>query len=177
MGDLSLPVILGTARPGRRSAVVADHVVDAVKGRGILTDLVDVADFRLTGTGTEGAGRPVDAYREIITGATGLVVVAPEYNHGYPGELKLLLDSEFRAYHRKPVGLVAVSNGRLGGARMSGQLVQVFAALGMIPVAPVVHVPMVADAFDAAGELLVPGLGESVGRMLDEIEWHMGNRS
>ena len=45
-----------------------------------------------------------------------LVIVAPEYNHGYPGMLKHVLDTNLHEYVHKAVGVVGVSAG-FGGAR------------------------------------------------------------
>jgi NAD(P)H-dependent FMN reductase len=170
MSELFIPVILGTARPGRRSAAVAALVADALKARGTLTQIVDVADYDLTGTGASGDGR-LDTYRETVAAADGFVIVSPEYNHGYPGELKLLLDSDYAGYVRKPVGFVSVSAGMLGGARVVEQLRQIAAAFRMVPVAPGVHVSNVEDALDARGGFAEATLDAVLQDMLDEIEW------
>ena len=166
-----IPVILGTARPGRRSAAVAAHVVDVLKASNIATDLVDVSDYALTGTGQPSEGLSLDHYREIVAAADGFVIVSPEYNHGYPGELKLLLDGEYEGYVRKPVGFVSVSSGLIGGARMTEQLRLVAAALRMVPVAPAVHVTEVADALDEHGRFAADSLADVLTTMLEEIEW------
>lgn len=170
MTDLFIPVILGTARPGRRSASVAAHVVDSIKQRGVRTDLIDVADFDLTAT--HGPSVDLGGYRAVMSEADGLVIVAPEYNHGYPGELKLLLDSEATAYRRKPVGFVSVSAGLIGGARMIEQLRLVTLALRMIPVSPAVHVSQVEQAMDATGAFASESLQRVLDDMLDEVVWY-----
>lgn len=172
MTDLFVPVILGTARPGRRSATVASRFIDLLKERDATTALVDVADYGLTGTGVPGDGVDLDGYREMAAAADGFVIVAPEYNHGYPGELKLLLDSEYAAYVRKPVGLVSVSAGLVGGTRMTEQLRLVVSALRMIPVSPAVHVTKVDQALDEHGRFVAPSLGAVADEMLDEVEWY-----
>ena len=43
MSDLFIPVLLGTARPGRRSELVASHVLDTVKQQFGATEFIDVA--------------------------------------------------------------------------------------------------------------------------------------
>ena len=129
----------------------------------------DVADYRLNGTGDDDPG--LARYREVVAAADGLVIVAPEYNHGYPGELKLLLDSEYGAYVRKPVGLVSVSSGRIGGTRMVEQLRLVTTALRMVPVSPALHVVDVDQALDTAGRFASPTLEGVANAMLDEVEW------
>lgn len=171
MSELSIAVILGTARPGRRSEMVAAHVVDVLKQRGAQPHLIDVADYTRSGTGRESEGHSLAHYRGIIAECDAMVIVAPEYNHGYPGELKLLLDSEYDAYARKPVGFVSVSSGLIGGARLTEQLRLIAAALRMVPVAPAVHVIEVNDALDDEGAFAEDSLGEVLDEMLDELEW------
>lgn len=171
MSDISIAVILGTARPDRRSADVAQHVLDVVKQRSVVADLIDVADYGLTGTDVEPVHGNLESYRARVDGADGFVIVAPEYNHGYPGELKLLLDSDYDAYVRKPVGYVSVSAGVIGGARLVEQLRLVTTALRMVPVAPAVHVPEVSDALDEHGRFDSDSLSEVLDTMLDELEW------
>ena len=171
MDNLTIPVILGTARPGRRSETVAERVIDVLKERGIATELVDVADYELTGTGRPARGLSRDHYGEIVSAADGFVIVAPEYNHGYPGELKLLLDGEYDGYVRKPVGFVSVSSGLIGGARVTEQLRLVAAALRMVPVSPAVHVTEVADAMDDHGRFAEESLADVLSTMLTEVEW------
>ena len=171
MQNPTIGVILGTARSGRRSEAVANYVVDVVKQRGAVAQLIDVADYSLDGTGRASDGYDLDLYRDIVAGCDALIIVAPEYNHGYPGELKLLLDSEYAAYVRKPVGFVSVSSGLIGGARVTEQLRLVAAAFRMVPVAPAVHVTEVERAFDDRGAFAEESLREVLANMLDELAW------
>ena len=90
-----VPVILGTSRRGRRSADVAKAVVSELKERDFLTDLVDVAEYPMTGTNSPVDEGAVERFRETVAAADGFVIVTPEYNHGYPGELKMLRESGF----------------------------------------------------------------------------------
>jgi NAD(P)H-dependent FMN reductase len=53
-------------------------------------------------------------FSEAMRRADGLVIVAPEYNHGYPGILKHVLDTNLKEYIHKPVGLCGVSAGAFG---------------------------------------------------------------
>jgi NAD(P)H-dependent FMN reductase len=171
MTDLTIPVILGTARPGRRSEAVAAHVVDVLKQRPVATELVDVGDYELTGTEQPTQHRSRRRYQEIVAAADGFVIVAPDYNHGYPGELKLLLDSDYDGYVRKPVGFVSVSSGLIGGARVTEQLRLVAAARRMVPVAPAVRVTDVASAIGANGGFVEDSLADVLATMLAEVEW------
>lgn len=118
MPKLFLPVILGTARKGRLSEIAARFVVDQVKAAGHKTQLVDPRKY-LDKPATNGSSRKVqDAYRALVSKADGFILVVPEYNHGYPGELKMMMDQAYKEYTRKPIGVMGVSAGQLGGARV-----------------------------------------------------------
>ena len=90
---------------------------------------------------TERAALPVDdageaikstAFSAAIAAADGLVIVAPEYNHSFPGLLKHALDSCLSEYIHKAVGLVGVSAGPFAGIRVIQSLLPVMRELGLV---------------------------------------------
>ena len=90
---LYIPVILGTSRKGRMSAYVGRLLAGEVaKQPRIETELIDICGLPLP---TDDAGEAIkDAgFSSKMDRADGLVIVAPEYNHGYCGLLKHVLDS------------------------------------------------------------------------------------
>ena len=94
MDKLFLPVLLGTNRKNRNSVHPARWLVGQMEKRPeIETRLFDVSDFDLPHDdyGTEIKDLFPD-WRDAIIKADGLVIVTPEYNHGYPGSLKAVLD-------------------------------------------------------------------------------------
>ncbi len=58
-------------------------------------------------------------YAAKIARAASLIIVAPEYNNGYPGVLKNALDYLLPEYERKPIGIVTVSAGGYGGIKIA----------------------------------------------------------
>jgi NAD(P)H-dependent FMN reductase len=68
----------------------------------------------------------------------GLIVVSPEYNHGYSAVLKNALDYVFAEFARKPIGFVGY--GGVGAARAIEQLRLVAIELQMAPVRSAVHI-------------------------------------
>jgi NAD(P)H-dependent FMN reductase len=66
---------------------------------------------------TDGEQRFLDRARA----ADGFVFVTPEYNHGYPGALKNVIDHVHEPWNRKAFGLVTVG-GSTGGVRCEEQL-------------------------------------------------------
>src|SRR5215468_10540260 len=122
---LYIPVILGTTRMGRMSAHVAQLLMEEVsKQPGIETDLIDIAKVPLPTNDAGEAIRHAD-FSDKMNRADDLVVVSPEYNHGYCGLLKHVLDSCLKEYIHKAVGIVGVSAGPFGGSRVIQNLLPV----------------------------------------------------
>jgi hypothetical protein len=103
--------------------------------------------------------------------ADGLAIVVPEYNHGYPGILKHVLDSNLKEYIHKPVGLCGVSAGGFGGTRVVESLLPVMRELGMVSIFWDVNVSSAGKAFDASGALLDQALPRRIDKMLGELVW------
>ncbi|MFA4905167.1 MAG: NAD(P)H-dependent oxidoreductase [Candidatus Margulisiibacteriota bacterium] len=148
-----IPVILGTAREGRQSEKVANFVFDLVKKSGLETELVDVREYRVPATDREEEIPQAKRWMEKLLRSDGLIIVSPEYNHTYPGELKMFLDMLYTQYLKRPVGLVGVSEGPWGGTRGIQALRLTCLALGMHPILEAVYFPMVQDKFDETGKI------------------------
>ncbi len=140
-----IPIVLGTAREGRQSEKVAKFVHSAAQLFDIETEFIDVKDFveipRTIPSWEE--SDKTKRWKEIAKRAAGFIFVIPEYNRSYPGEFKLLLDMAYREYEGKAVGVVGVSSGKIGGARMIEHLMAIFMYLQMKAVVPSVYVGLV----------------------------------
>lgn len=128
---LKVVVFTGSARKGNYTQHVGDFVTQVLSEdpdfsvEQVNHDRYDL-DFN-----NEGQGASPDELTKLVTEADAYVIVSPEYNHGYPGSLKYLLDLNLKEYIHKPVALVGVSSGPWGGVRVIEQLVQVVRELGM----------------------------------------------
>jgi len=165
------PVILGTARAERKSAAVADFVVSELSRLGLKSELIDVAHFDLSFTRQGRDTADIVDFRSTIDSADGIVVVSPEYNHSYPGELKLLLDEGGEEFNRKPVGFVGVSAGGLGGSRVIEALRLVALAFRMVPVADSVFVSRVSSDIDEGGIFSSDRTAGAIEKMAREMAW------
>src|ERR671916_2317691 len=148
---LYIPVILGTARKGRASEAVARFMLGEVSKRdGVETELIDIRELKLA---TDDAGESIkDArFSEQMSRADALVIVVPEYNHGYPGLLKHALDSNLKEYIHKAVGVCGVSAGGFGGTRVVQNLLPVMRELGLVTIFWDGNFSNVQKAFDAEG--------------------------
>lgn len=68
-------------------------------------------------------------WSRFVSSCSGFAVLSPEYNGGYPGELKHSLDHLYQEWAGKPVMLVTYGGG--GGLRCSAQLQVVLKSLRM----------------------------------------------
>lgn len=170
---LNIPIILGTGREGRQSEKVARFMLDSVKTRkDIRTELIDVRDYRISFTDNSETSEPAKALSKKIGAADGFIIVAPEYNHGYPGELKMMLDMLYEQYARKPVGICGVSAGGLGGARMVEQLRLVSIEFHMVPIREALYFSSVQNLFDEAGKIKDESYSNRVNKFLEELVWY-----
>jgi NAD(P)H-dependent FMN reductase len=173
MDQLNIPVLLGTNRKERVSALVAKWVLgEAEKRPEINTRLFDVADFHLPYDDYgQGLKDSFPEWRDAITAADGLIIVSPEYNHGYPGALKGVLDLLLREYVHKAVAFVGVSAGPWGGTRVIEAMVPMCRELGLAVTFTDLNFPFAQRTFDAGGKLLDPAFDKRVTDFLDELVW------
>lgn len=172
MTTLNIPLLLGTNRKDRKSESVAHWLLDQMKQRDIATKLFDVADFDLPRHDYgQGLKDSFPEWRDAIINADGLVIVTPEYNHGYPGTLKAVLDLLLPEYIHKAVALVGVSAGPWGGTRVIEALVPMVRELGLAVTFTDLNFPKVQNTFDAAGKLLDPAFEKRAKGFLDELVW------
>jgi len=168
---LYLPLILGTARRGRMSEHVARFILSEMKKRPeIETELIDVSELKMS-LKDAGEGMKDPDFAKKMERCDGLVIVTPEYNHGYPGLLKHALDMCLEEYIHKAVAICGVSAGPFGGSRVIEQLVQVVRELGLAVTFTDVNFSRVGDAFDEAGNLKDQKYVGRVAKFLNELVW------
>lgn len=166
-----IPVILGTTRQGRASENVARFVTEEIRKReGVETELIDIRDLQLP---TNDAGEAIkDAqFSATIARADALLVVAPEYNHGYPGMLKHVLDTNLKEYIHKAVGVCGVSAGGFGGTRVIENLLPVLRELGLVTIFWDGNFSSAHKLFDASGTLLEQSYIKRIDKFLKELIW------
>ena len=170
---LFIPILLGTNRSNRETENAAKWVFGKMSERDdIEAPFFDVRDFNLPNDnyGTE-LGADFPKWREAIVRADGLVIVTPEYNHGYPGTLKSVLDLLLKEYIHKAVAFVGVSAGPWGGTRVIESMVPMVRELGLAVTFSDLNFPSVKSKFDADGSLLDEAYEKRVTGFLDELVW------
>jgi NAD(P)H-dependent FMN reductase len=168
---LFIPVILGTARKGRMSHSAARLVWEELAKRpSVETELIDITTLPLP---IDDAGEAIkdSGFAGKMDRADGLVIISPEYNHGYPGLLKHVLDSCLKEYIHKAVGLVGVSAGPFGGTRVIENLLPVMRELGLVTIFWDVNFSNVQNVFDTEGTLRDAAFLKRIDKFLKELIW------
>ena len=173
MDKLLLPVLLGTNRKNRNSVFPARWLIGEMQKRPeIQTRLFDAAEFALPHDDYgQGLKDLFPEWRDTIIKADGLVIVSPEYNHGYPGVLKAVLDLLLKEYIHKAVAFVGVSAGPWGGTRVIEAMVPMVRELGLAVTFTDLQFPVVQKSFDSDGKLLDQGFERRAKEFLDELVW------
>ena len=168
---LSIPVILGTTRKGRMSVHAARFVVERLKQRqGVLTELIDIAELKLP---VDDAGEAIkdERFSTAMERADAIVIVSPEYNHSFPGLLKHVLDSCLKEYIHKAAGVVGVSAGVFGGARVIEQFQPVLRELGLVSIFWDINFGNIGKVFSPEGNLLDAAYVKRAEKFLSELIW------
>lgn len=170
-------VITASTRAERRGEPIARWFAGLASARSDLTvESADLAvlDLPLLRESTppmraDSRDEEAEEWSRLAAAADAFVVVAGEYNHGYPAPLKNAFDHLFSEWARKPIGFVSYGAAG-GGVRAVEQLRQVAIELDMVPVRHQVAIPNVWAALGADGALLDPP-GEAAELLLDDIVW------
>jgi NAD(P)H-dependent FMN reductase len=168
---LFIPVILGTPRQGRYSEHVARFVAgEMARFPGVETQLVDVRDLPMPVTG---AGEDVKdpAFSALCMRADAFILIAPEYNHGYPGLLKHVLDTNLKEYIHKAVGICGVSAGSFGGTRVIQNMLPVMRELGLVTIFWDGNFANVQKLFDDKGAILDQSYVRRIEKFARELIW------
>ena len=160
MGSIKVVLLYGSTRNGRFCDTVAGWAAERIWQHGAFA--VDPID-PLCVEAAEAARR--------VEAADAVVVVVPEYNHGYPGSLKSFIDAFYEPWQARPVAFVRYG-GASGGLRAVEQLRQVFAELHAPTVRDGVSFVRAWEQFDERGRLREPALAErAMKRLLSQLEW------
>lgn len=166
--SIQLALILGSVRPGRFCEKVAAWAAHRLRSDGRFgLDVIDPVGLGLTGASAGGAGLADIQGR--LGRADGFVIVTPEYNHSFPGALKLLIDAFSAEWQAKPTAFVSYG-GVSGGLRAVEHLRPVFAELHAVTLRDSVSLANPWNAFRHTGDAPL-GADEAMSLLLDRLEW------
>ncbi|MFX4086895.1 NADPH-dependent FMN reductase [Sphingobium yanoikuyae] len=170
-----IAIIIGSTRPGRLGASVAEWVRGIASRRSDAEfELVDIADFDLPLLDEplppslgQYAHEHTKVWAAKIAPFDGFIFVAPEYNHGISGALKNAIDYLSAEWHDKAAGFV--SYGGVGGARAVEHLRVVLAELMVATVRAQVMLSLFTDFKDMSEFAPDPRHEKEVDQMLDQL--------
>lgn len=150
-----IAVVIGTGREDRRSIHIAQYVAEELQKRPEAPEvhLIDPREYLVSPFTIPAwvADENAQKWRETAAHMDAFVLVVPEYNHSFSGELKLLLDSAFKEYKDKPVGLIGVSNGQYGGTRALEHVLALVATFKMYAVPYTVAISNIPELSEGKG--------------------------
>ncbi|GGO84830.1 FMN reductase [Marinobacterium nitratireducens] len=147
--------ICGSVRPGNYSAKAMQLAID---------ELASLPDVEVTPVYLEALEMPlpglpaskpdaIEQFQQTVKGATGVLLVSPEYHGGISSPMKLAIDNlGFPSMLAdKPVQLIGVAAGVIGAIKSTEQLRAICAHVGAIPLPMTVSVAKVQQVFDEEG--------------------------
>jgi NAD(P)H-dependent FMN reductase len=178
---MKLMVIFGSSRQARKGGLVADWArKKAEKDERFDLDYVDLKElvlpffdeplspFSMKREGQDYTNPQGKAWAERVAKTEGVIIVTPEYNHGYPGVLKNALDWVGPEWVDKPVGFISYG-GISGGSRVVEQLRTVTIELGLVQVANPIHFPFFRNSFKEDGEPDRDSKNDELKKMFGEV--------
>lgn len=162
MSQLQIAVLTASVREGRFAPVVADWFTgQAARHPEIAVDPVDLAKIPYPG----------EELSRRLAAADGVVVITPEYNHSFPGPLKIALDSIGGELRGKPVAFVSYG-GLSGGLRAVEALRVVLAELHAVTVRETVSFHNAGGQFTPDGEPKDAGaVNDAAMVLLGQLVW------
>lgn len=169
---IRVAMIYGSTREGRFCDTVAKWAATQIADRDdFVLEVIDPLALALPLRQEHGADGRIAALKRSIGNADAFIIVTPEYNHGYPGPLKLLIDSVYDEWKAKPVAFVSYG-GLSGGLRAVEQLRQVFAELHAVSIRDTVSFINAWEQFDSNGKPLAPERSKrSMAAVLAQLHW------
>ena len=134
MEKLKILIFAGSAREGNYTQHVAEFVrVQTAKRPNVTVQVVSPHSLQLQFKDEGEQAKPqYPELTQLVSEADAFIIVSPEYNHGYAGSLKYMLDLHLKEYIHKPVAMVGVSSQVSGGTRMIEALIGVYRELSLV---------------------------------------------
>ena len=117
-----ITIVSGTNRKNSNSSKLARYYLECLDEKGVEAQIFDLANLSSDFMKAEMYGNRTPAFEKEIdtffTQADKWIFVFPEYNGGFPGALKLMIDAiDPKVFHGKRVALTGLSAGHAGNLR------------------------------------------------------------
>ncbi len=164
--------LIATNRPGSNTAKVAAHVAEIYAAKGSPLEIVDLHKLPPEiFAPTSYAEKPASfaPFQDALSKASGIVVVTPEYNGGFPGVFKYFIDMlKFpETFSGKPFAFVGLSAGVGGAVRTVEQFSVLVTYLRGIVYPGTVNIPGINNHLNESDRLKTPELIERLEKQAD----------
>ncbi len=175
---MKLKIILASVRKGRLGERVAKWVCAELSKAVVEYELLDLEDYPMPfddssiepfDLNEKYPHKIVQAWSKKIDEGDAYLIITPEYNHGYPAQLKNAIDWLGMEWWSKPVGFVSYSTGRMGGSRAVAQLRQVLINFNMYDTRAEIILPQADKLITPDGKCSQPVLGENLLKTVSEL--------
>ena len=116
-------IIAATNRPNSNTLMVAKTYQKVLKEKGLDSNFCSLEELPVDFLHSTMYGNPSPSFKDFqdkyLIPTKKFLFVMPEYNGGFPGVIKLMIDASniAESYRGKKAGLVGVSSGRAGNLR------------------------------------------------------------
>jgi chromate reductase len=164
MSEIRIAVILGSVRDGNYTGKAAALAADELRKKGIECVVIDPARMRLAFPGRDEERSESGKLRELVSGATGVILATPEYHGSFSSVMKLVIENLGfpSVLSGKPVALLGVAAGQIGAVKSLEALASVCQHIGSIVLPGSVSVAGVQKVFDAEGHCLDAGVEKRI---------------
>jgi len=152
--SIRIVAIGGSVRPGNFTSKALALAIDELRTKhpDVEVEWFDPAKSDLPPPGT-GTSPGLEALKQSVTEATGVILATPEYHGSYSSVIKLVIDNLGfpSVLSGKPVALMGVAAGQIGAIKALEHLRSVCSHVGAIVLPGPVSVPGVTQLFDDQG--------------------------
>jgi NAD(P)H-dependent FMN reductase len=174
-------VFYGSYRSDRVGIRLANYIVEGLRGRGEVAELIDARAVglpmldRMYKEYPKGqAPRVLEELANKIRNADGFVFVTGEYNWGMQPGLKNLTDHFLEEWFWRPAAVASYSAGRFAGARAALAWHGTLSEMGMVVISSTIAVGSLSQALSAEGRPVGEGgkaLEQAFPRFADDLAW------
>ncbi len=174
---MNIVIISGSIRKGRRSHDVSVALASRFHASGhTQAAIIDLAEYNLPVLEEQysPADNTIPGLADIqqkLDQADAIIFLSPEYHGSYSGALKNAVDYFSEEFKSKPIGVVSVGAGRMGGINASTEMQLLILSLGAFPMPYKLLVSNVQHAFGEGGEVKDEFLSRSMDRFVAEFVW------
>ncbi len=174
---MNIAIISSSIRKERRSHAVAEELYRRLQNKtDVDPQLIDLQAyafplFEQLYTAEKASALTTELQQRLHKSAA-MIFISPEYNGSYTAALKNMTDGFSKAeFSGKPIGVVSVSTGILGGMRGAQLMQQLVLGLSGYPIPQMLLVPEVNKKFNEQGTMVDAAFDKKISVFLDHFLW------